>query len=364
MAHPPVSEAMRQWLEAMVKIESPSGDVEGIGRVMEFLAGELHEVAESVIEHTASGPMLTVSRGSGGALLLGHADTVWPKGTLKAMPWRDEGDWVYGPGALDMKGGLALALQVLKTLPAAVPFTLLVTPDEEVGSQASRPTIEALAKRSSLVLVLESGMPGGAIKIGRAGVGDFRANIVGLESHAGLEPEKGSSAVRELAHQVLWLEGLENKVMGTTLNVGVVAGGTRSNVVAGSAQAHVDVRVTTRSEMERIVKTLKAPPRFDSRCRVEYEGSFNRPPMEPTSGSQSWVARAADVWQSLTGEPLDGVRVGGASDGNFTAELTPTLDGLGPIGKGAHARHEAVEWRYMEPRAALIHALVTMAEER
>lgn len=361
MAHPQPSEVMRKWLEVLVKMESPSGDAKGIGRVMEFLAEELHEVAEVMIDATSAGPMLRVSRGRGGALILGHADTVWPKGTLKSMPWRDEGAWVYGPGALDMKGGLVLALGALKSLDADVPFTLLVTPDEEVGSRASRAAIEERAQMARVVLVLESGMGGGAIKVGRAGVGDFSIHVTGLESHAGLDPDKGASAIRELAHQVLWLDGLNNKVLGTTLNVGVVSGGTRSNVVPGSARAHVDVRVTIRSEMERIAATLKSPPRFDPRCHVDYQGEFNRPPMEPTQKSQEWVARAAEIWGSLTGESLGQVRVGGASDGNFTADLAPTLDGLGPVGKGAHARSEGVEWRFMEPRAELIRALVGLA---
>lgn len=364
MAHPPVSDDMRTWLEKLVKMESPSGDVKGITRVLECLADELSTLGEIHLTETKRGPILTVSRGRGGALLLGHADTVWPKGTLKTMPWRDEGDWVYGPGALDMKGGLVLALSALKALPDDAPFCFMVTPDEEIGSEASRESIEEHARESRVVLVLESGMPGGAIKIGRAGVGEFSVAITGVESHAGLDPEKGSSAIRELAHQILWLEGLDNKMLGTTLNVGIIRGGTRTNVVAGSAEAHIDVRVTTRDEMDRIHRTLTAPPRFDPKCRVEYGGAFNRPPMEPNPRSQEWVGQAANIWESLTGESLAGVRVGGASDGNYTAALVPTLDGLGPVGKGAHARSEGVEWRFMEPRAQLIRELIVRAGGR
>lgn len=352
---------MRGWLERMVKIESPSGDVKGITRVMEFIAEVLSSAGEAAFDMTKLGPILRISRGQGGALILGHADTVWPRGTLKEMPWRDEGEWVYGPGALDMKGGLALAMAAIASLSPETPFTLLVTPDEETGSAVSRSSIEALAQEARVVLVLESGMPGGAIKVGRAGVGDFYLNIIGVESHAGLEPDKGASAVRELSRHIQWLEGLENKVMGTRVNVGVVSAGTRSNVVAGKAQAHIDVRVTRRSEMNRIQFTLEAPPRFNPRCQVEYSGGFNRPPMEPTARSHEWVAQASQIWERVAGEPLEGVRVGGASDGNFTAALAPTLDGLGPVGKGAHARHESVEWRFMAPRYELIRELMARA---
>jgi glutamate carboxypeptidase len=354
---------MRAELKHLVELESPSGDVTGLTRVMNHIADVLSEVGHVQMLTTSAGPLLSVSRGGGGALILGHADTVWPLGTIEEMPFVDTGGWIYGPGALDMKGGLVLAMQALLNVPGDIPFTFLVTPDEEVGSEASRTVIEDRARRARLVLVLESGMPGGAIKIGRAGVGDFHLNITGIESHAGLEPEKGASAIAELAHQILWLEGLTNRAAGTTLNVGVVQGGSRSNVVAGRVQADIDVRVTTQAEMDRLTTALAVPPCFDDRCQVQYRGGFNRPPMEPTAGSQVWVAWASQRWQALTGEPLQGVHVGGASDGNFTAALTPTLDGLGPIGQGAHARHEGVDWRFMLPRLQLISDLIVEAAQ-
>ncbi len=361
MATRRASNDMRQWLETMVAIESPSGDAEGIGQVMDVVAEVLGDKGAVSRTPTSAGPMLEVSRGQGGALILAHADTVWSRGTLAEMPWREQGDWVYGPGCLDMKGGIAIAMAAIRNLPDNVPYTLLITPDEEVGSDASREAIEEAARRSRLVLVLESGMPGGAVKVGRAGVGDYTLHIRGVESHAGLEPEKGASAIKELAHHIQWIEGLENKVLGTTLNMGVVQGGTRSNVVAGKDWAHIDIRVTTRSEMERIEAILSAPPRFDARCEVVYEGGFNRPPMEPNAQSQTWFREASDIWRQVTGEDLAGVRVGGASDGNFTAPLAPTLDGLGPVGQGAHARNEGVDWRYMEPRRQLVQELLVRA---
>lgn len=361
MDHPSDSDVMRPWLKELVMIESPSGHVEGIRRAMEMLAQQLDGLGRVRWEETGAGPILDISRGSGGVLLLGHADTVWPLGTLERMPWRDEEQWVYGPGCLDMKAGLVLATAAIRALPKEVPFRFLVTPDEEVGSEASRTAIEEAAQLAPLVLVLESGMADGAIKVGRSGVGDYRLVIHGIESHAGLEPEQGASAIRELARQILWLEGLEQKVLGTTVNVGVVSGGTRANVVAGTAEAQIDVRITTRSEMERIHRTLKAPPRYDARCQVEYQGEINRPPMEPNSDSAVWVERADHIWQAIFGQPLLGVRVGGASDGNFTARLTPTLDGLGAVGRGPHAQSESVEWRWMEPRRQLICQLMQEA---
>ncbi len=361
MANLRASDDMRQWLETLVKIESPSGHAEGIGQVMDVVAEVLGDKGAVSRIPTPAGPMMEISRGQGGALILAHADTVWPLGTLAEMPWREQGDWVYGPGSLDMKGGIAIAMAAIREIADSVPYTFLITPDEEVGSDDSREAIEDAARRSRLVLVLESGMPGGAVKVGRAGVGDYRLHIRGVESHAGLEPEKGASAIKELSHHIQWMEGLENKVLGTTLNVGVVEGGTRSNVVAGKAWAHIDVRVTTRSEMERIEATLSAPPRFDARCEVVYEGGFNRPPMEPTVDSQQWFHEASHIWRQATGQELAGVRVGGASDGNLTALLAPTMDGLGPVGQGAHARNEGVDWRYMEPRRQLVQELLIRA---
>ncbi|PSR22314.1 MAG: carboxypeptidase [Sulfobacillus acidophilus] len=361
MAILPVSDQMRAGLKHLVELESPSGDVAGITRVVDYIAAALSGVGAVQRLDTAAGPLLEVSRGVGGALILGHADTVWPLGTIEEMPFVDKGDWVYGPGTLDMKGGLILAMQALLDLPGDTPFTFLVTPDEEVGSEASRAIIEDRARRARLVLVLESGMPGGAIKIGRAGVGDFHLTITGIESHAGLAPDQGASAIRELAHQILWLDALANPTAGTTVNVGVVQGGSRSNVVAGRVYADIDIRVTTQSERDRLTQALSVPAQFDDRCRVQYLGEFNRPPMEPTPASQAWVARASQRWQAITGEPLQGGYVGGASDGNFTAVLAPTLDGLGPIGQGAHARHEGVEWRFMVPRLQLISDLIVEA---
>ncbi|MCY0898177.1 MAG: M20 family metallopeptidase [Firmicutes bacterium] len=358
MGRRPGSEAMLEWLHDLVTMESPSGDIAGLSDIMEYLQYHLKGLGDVNLGHTEQGPILTIRRGNSGALLLGHADTVWPRGTLRAMMWRTEGDWVYGPGVLDMKGGLALAMAAFMELPADVPFTLLVTPDEEVGSMASRPIIEEAARQAPLVLVLEPGMADGAIKVARAGVGTFLLKIGGRESHAGLDPDDGASALKELAHHILWLDTLADRQRGTTVNVGVASGGTRSNVIPGQATAAIDVRVCRREEMVRIQEALAHPPVFDRRCEIQYTGTFDRPPMELTPSSERWVRQASQIWEKLTGQPLGLARVGGASDGNFTALLAPTLDGLGAVGVGAHARHEGVYWPYMVWRLELLKALI------
>ncbi|MDA8193622.1 MAG: M20 family metallopeptidase [Thermaerobacter sp.] len=352
---------MKTLLKDLVAIESPSGEPEGIRQVMRRLSQDLPQDMAMRWHDTPRGPIFEARRGSGGALLLGHADTVWPRGTLQTMPWREDGDLVYGPGTLDMKAGLVLAVAALRSSDA--PAVLLVTPDEEIGSGASRPLLESRAREAQVVLVLEAGMPDGAVKIARSGVGDFHLSITGVESHAGLEPERGASAIKELAQQILWLGGLENRLLGTTLNPGVVDGGTRTNVVAGRAEGYIDVRVQTAREMERITETLAAPPRFDPRVKVEYRGAFNRPPMEPDPPMLRWFEYAASIWKHTTGQVMHGMRVGGASDGNFTARLAPTLDGLGAVGQGAHARHEHIAWSSMNPRLALLEQLLARAAE-
>lgn len=352
---------LKHLLKDLVQIESPSGDTEGIQHVMQRLAQDLPQDVQVQWHSTPRGPILEAQRGSGGALLLGHADTVWERGTLRTMPWRDDQERIYGPGVLDMKAGLALAVAVIRQ--TDVPIRFLVTPDEEIGSQASRAYLESRARDAVVVLVLEAGMPDGAVKIARSGVGDFQLSIEGIESHAGLDPDRGVSAIRELAQQILWLSSLENRLLGTTINVGVVEGGTRTNVVPGKARAYIDVRVQTSREMNRIMDTLTAPPRFDPKISVQYQGHFNRPPMEPNHRMMRWFEYAAKMWEEKTSTPLRGARVGGASDGNYTAPIAPTLDGVGAVGHGAHARHEYVEWSTMEPRLHLLKTLVARAAE-
>ncbi|MCL4493641.1 MAG: M20 family metallopeptidase [Firmicutes bacterium] len=351
----------------LVQMESPSGFSEGIEQVQERIVNELSGLdLQHRFHRTENGPILEIFReveGKKGALLLGHADTVWPLGTLDQMPFREEGNRLYGPGVLDMKAGLVVGTAAVQDLTATTPFCWLITPDEETGSEASRRIIQKRARQASATFVFEPGGGDGSLKIGRSGVGAYRMAILGRESHAGLEPEQGASAIRELAQQILWLHSLENRVLGTTINVGVVEGGIRPNVVAGSAQALIDIRVRTQKERDRIEQLLSAPPQFDSRVRTEYHGSFSRPPMDHDSRAQVWFRLAAEIWERISGLALSGINVGGASDGNFTAKLSPTLDGLGAVGQGAHARHEHVVWDFMKWRYALVKELMEQAEE-
>jgi glutamate carboxypeptidase len=347
-------------LSTLVRIESPSGDVEGLTAMADVMAGWLAEAGLTVTRRaTPAGPLVQARRDgpSPHVLVLGHLDTVWERGTLERMPFRVEEGRAYGPGIFDMKGGLALlgaALQHVSgaALPAAV--EVLLTPDEEVGSRASRAAIEGAARGARLVLVLEAPGPGGALKVGRKGVGSFRIEVTGRAAHAGLEPERGVDAVEELARQILMLKALQDAERGTTINVGVVAGGTRANVVAEHAFGDVDVRVADEPERERVAAALSAVAPVLPGAVVRVTGEWNRPPMTPTAAVEAAVERASRFWQAYGRGPLRGVHVGGASDGNFTAPLAPTLDGLGPIGDGAHARHEQVVVEALGDRARLL----------
>jgi len=297
-------------------------------------------------------------------MLLAHYDTVWPAGEVRRRPFRREGRRGYGPGAFDMKGGIVIGLFALEALAAAAEggtplpgVTFLLTSDEEVGSITSRPLIERLAREHGAVLVLEPAA-GGHLKIARKGVGDFILHVRGREAHAGNDPERGVSAVEELARQVLRLHALTDPGRGTTVNVGVIRGGLRPNVVAGTAEAEIDVRVSSQAEAERLLALFRSWQPVLPGARVVIEGGFNRPPMEPTPGNVALFERARAVGRRL-GLELEGTRVGGASDGNFTSALgIPTLDGLGATGDGAHAEDEHVLLDELPVRAALVAGLL------
>ncbi|MCK2219340.1 M20 family metallopeptidase [Actinomadura sp. ATCC 31491] len=294
-------------------------------------------------------------------LLLAHYDTVWPAGTLAAWPFTVDGDLATGPGVFDMKAGLVQLVWAVRALEAAglprPPLRLLLNGDEEIGSPLSRPLIEEAAESSAAVLVFEASADG-ALKTARKGVGIFQVAITGVEAHAGLEPAKGASAIDELARAVRHLHDLADPAAGTTLNVGVVRGGTGSNVVAGAAHAEVDVRVASQAEADRIAAALAALRPHDERAAIEVRGGWNRPVMERGPGTARLFALARDVAAGL-GVELEECSVGGASDGNFAAALgLPVLDGLGAVGAGAHARHEHVSVRGMVERSALTAALL------
>jgi len=355
-------------LEALVRLESPTRDVARANRLADHLAELLRGDGWSVARGTADGvgDMLTARTGSRdgpGTLLLCHYDTVWPAGTLQDMPWRREGDAVYGPGVLDMKAGIATAVHAVRLAREAGrslrgPVTLLVTSDEETGSHGSREAIEARAREHDRVLVLEPGREDGAVKVGRKGVGQFRVAFLGRSAHAGNNPAEGASALRELAHFLLYVEDLGDEVRGTTVNLTVASGGTTGNVIAERASAEVDLRVLGLAEAERVERAVHGYHPRDARVEMSVAGGLNRPPLESTAGNEALWHEAREAGRAL-GLDLEGAVVGGGSDGSFTSAIgTPTLDGLGAVGAGPHARHEHIRVRETLERVALVCALL------
>jgi glutamate carboxypeptidase len=367
---PQIVETIRQLGE----IESPSDIKQAVDRLGAVLASRFAEMGGRVRVHPAEkfGNHLQIdlkssgSRGLKPLLLLGHMDTVYPIGTISKMPCRVAKGRVWGPGVLDMKSGVALALHVLEAmlqwgrggLPRAV--TLLLVSDEEVGSGSSRAITEELARQASAVLVLEPAYGlHGAVKTARKGVGEYTLHIRGKSAHSGLDFEKGQSAVLELAQQVLEISKLVDVKRGITLNVGKVGGGTRVNVVPAEATASIDLRVETMKDAIKVDRQLRALKAFNRHCRIEIKGGMNRPPMERTAGVAALYAKAANIASEL-GWELEEAAVGGGSDGNFTAALgIPTLDGLGGVGEGAHAEHESILISELPRRAALLAGLLS-----
>jgi glutamate carboxypeptidase len=296
-------------------------------------------------------------------LLLGHTDTVFPLGTLHAMPWRERAPRLYGPGVFDMKAGIVQALFALRAMLARGPLpcrvTLLLVPDEEIGSPASHPLTRRLALVSSAVLVLEpAAAPEGACKTSRKGVARYTLRVHGHAAHAGLEFERGASAIVEAAHQVVAISALSRPGGGLTLNPGLFSGGSRSNVVAALAEVVVDLRFRTSSQAARADAALRRLRPRDPRCRLELFGGVERPPFERSSQTVRLYRLASQAAGQL-GFHLAEASVGGGSDGNLTASLgVPTLDGLGAVGDHAHAPHEFVLARHMPRRAALLAQLI------
>jgi len=283
------------------------------------------------------------------------------------MPLRREGGRLYGPGVLDMKAGVVIGILAATTWVEAggrsdAAVSMLLTGDEEIGSAESRAVIEREARRADAVFVLEPSLPGGAVKTSRKGTGDFVLSVRGVEAHAGIEPEKGVSAILELADQIQAVHGLQAPGLGTTLNVGVVSGGRRPNVVAGEASALIDVRVSTAAEAQRVVAALEGLRARRHGALVTVSGAVDRPPLERTAGVARLFVLAREVAGAL-GFDLGEGGTGGASDGNFTAALgVPTLDGLGADGAGAHAAHEHIVADALPLRAALVAGLLARLE--
>lgn len=303
----------------------------------------------------------SVGAGPGGTLLLGHLDTVWPVGSLAELPFGVQDGHISGPGVFDMKGGIALAMAVLAELArrtAIPPVSLLLVPDEEVGTAASMELLLSLARGSARVLVLEPPLDGAA-KIARKGTGQFDLHFTGRAAHAGLEPEKGASALAAMSRAVLFLESLGDPLRGTTVTPTVATSGTKTNVVPEQATLLVDVRVWSQDEATRVEAAVRGFAPADTRVSLRIVGGFDRPPLEPTPASEALYARARRIAAEL-GFELGAARVGGASDGNLTAAAgIPTLDGLGPNGRGAHARDECVFVDDLVRRAELLLRLLS-----
>jgi glutamate carboxypeptidase len=351
---------MRADLEALVTIESPSDDAARVSAAAAWVRDRLRErgISAETRPCPPRGDAVLASIGprQGGTLFLGHLDTVWPVGSLAANPFCIRDDRATGPGVFDMKAGAVVGMAALAALreagdtPAA---SLLLVPDEEIGTEASRDLLIEVARRHASVLVLEPSQDGAA-KVARKGTGLFEVSFSGRPAHAGLEPEKGASALAELARFVLFVEGVGRPGEGTTVTPTVADAGTKTNVVPEKARVSVDVRVWSKAEADRVEAALRSYRPADPRVSIVPKGGFDRPPMEPTPGSEALYARAQRAARSL-GFELAAARVGGASDGNLTAAAgVATLDGLGPRGAGAHAWDEFVFVSDLPRRAALL----------
>lgn len=360
----PEPDKILRSVSALVRMESPTSSPDAVLAVQRHVAGwaaELSGVAN------LTGGILESRFGSAvdarkPILLLGHLDTVWPLGTLARMPWRVDDTWAYGPGVLDMKAGVVIALEAIRLLRAidpTAPVILLLSSDEETGSLHSRERIEQVAKECRAVFVLEPAQgPEGAYKTSRKGVGHFRLEVDGVPSHSGVDFTAGHSAVRELAWQIEQISALTDLNHGTTLNVGVIGGGTQSNVIAASAWAEIDLRVTTSADAEVVTRKMQALKPRDPQCRLRLTGGLNRPPMERTPITVALFEQARELASAL-GFALEEAATGGGSDGNFTSALgIPTLDGMGAVGRGAHAENESIRIDALAPRIALLAAMI------
>ena len=362
--------AMLETVRQMVEIESPSDNKAAVDRLGRWLAGKFEALGGHSKFHRAIdfGDHLQVDFPGRDrrqpVLLLGHLDTVYPLGTLAKMPCRETGGRLHGPGTLDMKSGIAMMLYAIDamrdqggTVPRAI--SVLLVSDEEVGSSSSRRITEELAKRSAAVFVLEPSYgPKGAVKTARKGVGEYSLKVTGKAAHAGLDFEKGHSAILELARQIERISKFVDQKRGLTLNVGIVQGGTRVNVIPAEANASIDVRVVRASDAAGLDRKLRALKPIDRQCKLEIRGVVDRPPMERTPAVANLFHEAAELAKRM-GWKLEEAAVGGGSDGNLTAALgIPTLDGLGGVGEGAHAPTESIVISELPKRAALLAGLI------
>jgi glutamate carboxypeptidase len=359
-------------IHTLVEMESPSQDKAAVDRVTATVAEWCRGMGASVKlhRHRGFGDSLEARFGNRRSkqkpvLLLGHLDTVWDVGTLASMPWRVDSERISGPGVLDMKAGVVMALTAVELLLARKaldrPAVLLLHGDEEVGSPASRLLTERTAGECDAVYVLEPAQgEAGAYKTARKGVGAYHLLINGVAAHSGVDFANGHSAILELAHQLEAIAAISDPVRGVTVNPGVIGGGTRSNVVAAEAWAQIDVRIARPRDAAYVERKLyKLRPR-DRACSLSLTGGINRPPMERTRAIAALFQRAKSLADRMDRHVLQEASTGGGSDGNFTAALgIPTLDGMGAVGSGAHAVHEHLLRSYLAPRTALLAAMIS-----
>ena len=362
---------MTAVIRQFVECESPSDDPVAVNRFVELVSDTVSPFAAvraipggKFGKHLVCEMQLPGKKKSGRILALGHSDTVWTLGSLRAMPFRNAEGRLWGPGVYDMKAGIVFflfAVRALRDLEIPVPSHVLLqlNSDEEVGSDSSRALTEKNAARSRAVLVLEPGTGlTGKLKTARKGVGSFTVVVRGRAAHAGLDYQAGASAIVELARQIERIADLTEVRRGITLNPGVISGGTRSNVVAAEARVEVDMRVLRQTHARTLEKRLRALRPFDKRCSIEISGGLNRPPMERSAGTVRLFHLARKLAAELGVEAEESLS-GGGSDGNFTAALgIPTLDGLGAVGEGAHAINENIRIDRMADRTALLAKLL------
>jgi glutamate carboxypeptidase len=365
---------MIQKISELVSIESPSNNKTGVDCAVSLVTGWCESEQGRIKLHRQSefGDLLEVSFGRQNAsspsplLLLGHLDTVWEMGTIQEMPYQKNGNRISGPGILDMKAGVVMALtaiQILRELKApGRPVKLLLHSDEEIGSPVSRAVTENVARQCDAVYVLEPAHGRkGAFKTARKGVGHYRLEVSGVAAHSGVDFSAGHSAILELARQIERISRLTNHGTGITVNPGVIGGGTLRNVVAANAWAEIDVRTSTLRDAARIDSAMRGLRAIDKSCKLRVSGGVNRPPMERTKGTAA-LFRRAQYLASALGFALDEASTGGGSDGNFTSALgIPTLDGIGAVGAGAHAAHEHILTEHLTPRTALLAAMMLPA---
>lgn len=359
-----ILDGIRRWVEIETPTEAPV-QVNKLANLVAMGYGDLPATVERIAGHSGCGDHLVARSSWGqdapGILVLSHLDTVHPMGFIERLPFTVEGDSAFGPGIYDMKGGAYLAFHAFRQVcadPAHSPLgiTQLYVSDEEIGSPTSRALIEQEGRKAKYVLVTEPARDGGKIVTGRKGVARFEVFIKGVPSHAGTRPEDGRSAIRELGNVIQALEAMNDPRRGVTVNVGVVRGGTKPNVIAEEAYAEVDMRVPTIADSDELVPKILSLKSRTEGVSVKVIGELNRPPYEKGNAGAALYEHAKTLAAEIGFELVD-TATGGGSDGNFTAPHTATLDGLGVDGKGAHTHYEQMYISSIEPRARLLHRL-------